>query len=61
MSVHRRSWELVDGVHQENPITPELRYLTAKMAALMPFGKVADFLSELLPWQPLWKVYRAGL
>jgi hypothetical protein len=33
MSVHRRCWELVDGVHQENPITPELRYLTAKMAA----------------------------
>jgi hypothetical protein len=32
-----------------NPITPELRYLTAKLAALMPFGKVTDFLSELLP------------
>jgi len=33
----------------KNPVTPELRYLTAKMAALMPFGKAADFLSELLP------------
>jgi hypothetical protein len=32
-----------------NPVTPELKYLTAKLAALMPFGKVADFLSELLP------------
>jgi hypothetical protein len=32
-----------------NPVTPELRYLTAKLASLMPFGKVADFLSELLP------------
>ena len=31
------------------PVTPELKYLTAKMAALMPFGKAADFLSELLP------------
>ena len=33
----------------KNPITPELRYLTSKMAALLPFGKVADFLGELLP------------
>ncbi|MGA3093412.1 MAG: ISKra4 family transposase [Terriglobales bacterium] len=33
----------------KNPTTPELRYLTAKMAALLPFGKVADFLGELLP------------
>jgi len=33
----------------KSPITPELRYLTAKMAALMPFRKVADFLGELLP------------
>jgi hypothetical protein len=33
----------------KNPVTPELRYLTAKMAALLPFGKTADFLSELLP------------
>ena len=32
----------------KNPTTPELRYLTAKMAALLPFGKVADFLGELL-------------
>src|SRR5215211_6415387 len=28
---------------------PELAYLTAKFAALAPFGKVAAFLSELLP------------
>ena len=33
----------------KNPITPELRYLTAKMAAWLPFGKVADCLGELLP------------
>jgi hypothetical protein len=33
----------------KNPITAELRYLTAKMAALLPFGKAADFLGELLP------------
>jgi uncharacterized C2H2 Zn-finger protein len=35
----------------KQPITPELRYLTSKMAALLPFGKVADFLAELLPLQ----------
>jgi hypothetical protein len=33
----------------KSPITPELRYLTAKMAALLPFRKVTDFLGELLP------------
>jgi hypothetical protein len=33
----------------KNPVTPELRYLTAKMAALLPFRKVTDFLGELLP------------
>ena len=33
----------------KNPITPELRYLTAEMAALLPFGKAAEFLGELLP------------
>jgi len=33
----------------KSPITPELRYLTAKMAALMPFRKAADFLGEFLP------------
>jgi len=33
----------------KSPITPELRYLTAKMAALLPFRKVVDFLGELLP------------
>ena len=30
-------------------VTPELAYLTARYAALAPFGKVADLLSELLP------------
>jgi hypothetical protein len=33
----------------KNPTSPELSYLTSKLAALMPFGKVADFLGELLP------------
>src|ERR1017187_4323375 len=33
----------------KSPITPELRYLTAKAAALLPFRKAADFLGELLP------------
>ncbi len=32
-----------------NPITPEIRYLTAKLATWLPFGKVTDFLSKLLP------------
>lgn len=32
---------------RHNPIAPEL--LTAKLAALMPFGKVAAFLDEMLP------------
>lgn len=32
-----------------NPTSPELKYLTSKLAALMPFGKVADFMGELLP------------
>src|ERR1035437_9610609 len=31
----------------KDPTTPELKYLTAKLAALLPFGKVADFLGEL--------------
>jgi hypothetical protein len=30
-------------------VAPELAYVTARYAALAPFGKVADFLSELLP------------
>ena len=30
-------------------VAPELAYVTARYAALMPFGKVADLLSELLP------------
>jgi hypothetical protein len=33
----------------KSPITPELRYLTAKIAALVPFRKAADFLGEFLP------------
>lgn len=32
-----------------NPTASELSYLTSKLAALIPFGKVADFLGELLP------------
>ena len=30
-------------------VAPELAYVTARYAALLPFGKVADLLSELLP------------
>ncbi len=30
-------------------VAPELAYVTARYAALVPFGKVAAFLSELLP------------
>ena len=30
-------------------MAPELAYVTARYAALAPFGKVADLLSELLP------------
>ncbi|MGI4945781.1 MAG: hypothetical protein ACRYHQ_35350 [Janthinobacterium lividum] len=30
-------------------VAPELAYVTARYAALVPFGKVATFLSELLP------------
>jgi len=32
-----------------NPVAPELAYLTARYAALVPLGKVAALLSELLP------------
>jgi len=32
-----------------NAVAPELTYLTARYAALAPFGKVATLLSELLP------------
>lgn len=32
-----------------NPVAPELAYVTARYAALAPFGKVAALLSELLP------------
>ena len=34
---------------RHRPIAPELLYLMAKLAALMPFGKVAMFLDEVLP------------
>ena len=30
-------------------VAPEFAYVTARYAAFMPFGKAADFLSELLP------------
>ena len=30
-------------------VAPELAYVTARYAAVAPFGKVADLLSELLP------------
>jgi hypothetical protein len=30
-------------------VAPELAYVTARYAALAPFGKVANLLSELLP------------
>ena len=34
---------------RKSSTAPELRYLNAKLAALLPFGKVADFLNEVLP------------
>src|SRR5215471_10491480 len=34
---------------RKSSAAPELRYLNAKLAALLPFGKVADFLNEVLP------------
>ena len=33
----------------KHPVAPELSFLTAKLAALLPFGKAAAFLAELLP------------
>src|SRR3954451_10695743 len=33
----------------KHPVAPELNFLMAKLAALLPFGKVASFLAELLP------------
>ncbi len=33
----------------EGGVAPELAYVTAKFAARAPFGKVAEFLAELLP------------
>ena len=34
---------------RKSSTAPELRYLNAKLAALLPFGKVAEFLNEVLP------------
>ena len=34
---------------RKSSTAPELRYLNAKLAALLPFGKVAGFLNEVLP------------
>src|ERR1035437_7242789 len=34
---------------RKSSTAPELRYLNSKLAALLPFGKVADFLNEVLP------------
>jgi hypothetical protein len=34
---------------RKSSTAPELRYLNAKLAALMPFGKVAEFVNEVLP------------
>jgi hypothetical protein len=33
----------------QSSTAPELRYLNAKLAALLPFRKVAGFLNEVLP------------
>lgn len=34
---------------RKSSTAPEVRYWNAKLAALMPFGKVAEFLNEVLP------------
>ena len=34
---------------RKSSTAPELRYLNAKLAALLPFGKAAEFLNEVLP------------
>src|ERR1035437_7775418 len=34
---------------RKSSTAPGLRYLTSQLAALLPFGKVADFLTEVLP------------
>ena len=34
---------------RKSSTAPELRYLNAKLAALLPYGKVAEFLNEVLP------------
>jgi hypothetical protein len=39
----------VSALTLEGGMAPELAYVTAKFAALAPFGKVADLLAELLP------------
>ncbi len=40
---------LLDPFASKRPTKSELKYLTAKMAVLLPFGKVAYFLGALLP------------
>lgn len=47
MGTEKRSYSTIPT--RKNLITPELKFLIAKLAALLPFGKVTDFLSELLP------------
>src|SRR3954454_10276307 len=39
----------MDSKSSKDAVAPELAYVTAKFAALAPFGKVAALLSELLP------------
>jgi hypothetical protein len=41
---------------RKSSTAPELRYLNAKLAALLPFGKVADLLNEVLLRNP-WNVW----
>jgi hypothetical protein len=45
--VEVRSFGILDLGH--DAVAPELAYVTARFAALVPFGKVAVLLSELLP------------
>jgi hypothetical protein len=42
-----KSFGILDLGH--DAVAPELAYVTARYAALVPFGKVAVLLSELLP------------
>ena len=41
--------KLLDAVHKQESHHARIAYLKAKMAALLPFRKAADFLGELLP------------